>query len=96
MLKRPKTLGEGYYVIKNANEIFGHKLLKSIKPAGVSSFIAEVNNEYCIKTLVGYDLLYNDGDMNDITTIENRRRDDLEHMLERLSQVSDLDVLMIT
>jgi hypothetical protein len=34
--------------------------------------------------------------MNDITTIENRRRDDLEHMLERLSQVSDLDVLMIT
>ena len=60
-------------------------------PSGASSFGAEAYNEYGYK-VVGCDVLYdNDGQEIALTTaVEKRGKDDLDHMIERLSQVPDL------
>jgi SAM-dependent methyltransferase len=72
------------------SQLKGLKILDC--PSDASSFGAEAYNEYGIKKVVGCDILYdNDGQENALTTaVEKRGKDDLDHMIERLSQVPDL------
>ena len=72
------------------SQLKGLKILDC--PSGASSFGAEAYNEYGIKKVVGCDVLYdNDGQENALTTaVEKRGKDDLDHMIDRLSQVPDL------
>jgi len=53
-------------------------------PSGASSFIAEVSAKYEVKKAVGCDLMYDD---NNVPVLESRGKDDLEYMINRLSQV---------
>jgi hypothetical protein len=73
------------------SQLLGLKILDC--PSGASSFVAEVYNEYNIKKVIGCDVLYDDGHEDASTTIitlEKRGKNDLDHMIDRLSGVSNL------
>jgi methyltransferase family protein len=55
-------------------------------PSGASSFVAEVSAKYEVKKAVGCDLMYDD---NNVPVLESRGKDDLEYMINRLSQVPE-------
>jgi hypothetical protein len=55
-------------------------------PSGASSFVAEVSAKHEIKKAIGCDLMYED---NNITILEKKGNDDLEYMINRLSQVPE-------
>lgn len=57
MLKRSKrTLGETNYVVINANELFGHKLLESIKPNNTNRISSDSLN--ALEMILDYDSLF--------------------------------------
>lgn len=55
-------------------------------PSGASSFVAEASNNYGVKKVVGCDLMYEN---NILPILEKKGRDDIEHMIDRLSRVPD-------
>ncbi len=55
-------------------------------PSGASSFVAEASSKYGVKKVVGCDLMYED---SNLPFLEKRGKDDLEYMIDRLSQVPD-------
>ena len=55
-------------------------------PSGASSFVAEVSSKYEVKKAVGCDLMYED---NNMPILEKKGKDDLEYMVNRLSQVPE-------
>lgn len=55
-------------------------------PSGASSFVAEASGGHQVRKVVGCDLLYGN---NNPKALEKRGKEDLEYMLERLSQVPD-------
>jgi len=54
-------------------------------PSGASSFAAEASSEFNVKKVVGCDLMYD----NSLSIIEKKGREDLEYMIDRLSNVPD-------
>jgi hypothetical protein len=66
--------------------LLGLKILDC--PSGASSFVAEAYNGYNIKKVIGCDVLYDDGQEDALTaiiTLEKRGKNDLDHMINRLS-----------
>jgi 2-polyprenyl-3-methyl-5-hydroxy-6-metoxy-1,4-benzoquinol methylase len=73
------------------SQLSGLKILDC--PSGASSSVAEAYSEYNIKKVIGCDVLYDDGHEDALTTIitlEKRGKNDLDHMIDRLSGVSNL------
>ena len=57
-------------------------------PSGASSFVAEASSsQYQIKKVIGCDLLYKE---DDVDSLRNRGKEDLNYMIKQLSQVPDL------
>ena len=68
----------------DTSQLRGLKILDC--PSDASSFVAEAPREHQVGTAVGCDLLYGN---NNLASLEKIGKEDLEYMLERLSQVPD-------
>ena len=55
-------------------------------PSGASSFVVEASSKHGVKKAVGCDLMY---DEDNASVLEKRGRDDVEHMIDRISRVPE-------